>query len=329
MMKRLFFILLFLSIFAFQCEASAKTPLVVYTAFETDGLALLKSAFEKEHPDIEIKYVRDSAGPITARLIAEKDAPQADVIFNLTAIGLEDLKRLGILEPYAIRGREKLSPHMLTDDDMWTGVYAYGTAICVNEDELKERGLPIPETWEDLLKPEYKGLITMPNPASSGVGYTLVYGWLKALGEEKGWEFMDALHKNIKMYTHGGSKPAQLAAQGEVPLGLSSKSFTRPLLEQGAPLVIIEPKEGLAWEKIGAALPKNSRHPEEAKRLLDFIASDAWGDICTSRNVVSARPEYTTEAAKATEKLLIPLDFADAAARKPEILRQWRERYEK
>lgn len=323
------FITILLSMVAFQCDAFSKTPLVVYTTFETDALAALKSAFEKEHPDIEIKYIRDSAGPITARLIAEKDAPQADAIFVLTAVGLEDLKRLDMLEPYAIKDREKLSPHMLTDDDMWTGVYAYGTALCVNENDLKERGLPVPQSWEDLLKPEYQGLITMPNPASSGVGYTLVYGWLQDMGEEKGWEFMDALHKNIKMYTHGGSKPAQLAAQGEAPIGLSSKSFTHPLLEQGAPLVIIEPKSGLSWEKIGAALPKNSRHPVEAKLLLDFIASDAWGKICTSRNVVSARPEFTTEAGKATEKLLIPQDFTDAAVRKPEILRQWRERYEK
>ena len=317
------------SLTGFPEDAFSKTPLVVYTTLETDGLGPLKAAFESAHPGIEIKYVRDSAGPITARLIAEKNAPQADVIFILNAIGLEDLKRQGMLEPYAIRGREKLSPAMLTDDDMWTGAYAYGTAICVNENELKERGLPMPETWEDLIKPEYEGLIVMPNPASSGVGYTLVYGWLKSMGEEKGWEFMDALHKNIKLYTHGGSKPAQLAAQGESLIGLASKSFTPALLEQGAPLAVIEPRDGLSWEKIGAALPKNGRHPEEAKLLLDFLASDRWGKIMAARNVVNARQDYTTDTAKITEKLLMPLDFADAAARKPEILRKWRERYEK
>ena len=77
----------------------AREELLVYTAVEPEFLTVYKDAFEKLHPDIDITYVRDSAGPITARLLAEKNNPKADVILGLSAISLEKLRSAGILTP--------------------------------------------------------------------------------------------------------------------------------------------------------------------------------------------------------------------------------------
>src|SRR5260370_23007377 len=80
--------------------------------------------------------------------------------------------------------------------------------------------LPI-SSWADLVRPEFKGTITMPHPASSGTGYLMVAAWLQIMGEEKGWAYMDGLHQNMGVYTHSGSKPCRQAGAGAFPVGLS------------------------------------------------------------------------------------------------------------
>ncbi|MEY2345300.1 ABC transporter substrate-binding protein [Proteus mirabilis] len=75
-------------------------------------------------------------------------------------------------------------------------------------------GLSKPTSWQDLTKPEYKGKIVMPNPASSGTGFLDVSAWLQIFGEQEGWAYMDKLHQNIGQYVHSGSKPCKMAASG-------------------------------------------------------------------------------------------------------------------
>ena len=67
---------------------AAKTELLVYSALEADQIKAYKTGFETAHPDIELKFVRDSTGIITARLLAEKANPQADVIWGVAATSL-------------------------------------------------------------------------------------------------------------------------------------------------------------------------------------------------------------------------------------------------
>ncbi len=92
----------------------------------------------------------------------------------------------------------------------------------------------------------YAGKIVMPNPASSGTGFLDVSAWLQIFGEEKGWAYMDALHKNIGSYTHSGSKPCNMAAAGEFPIGVSFDYRAAKLKADGAPVEAVFPSEGLA-----------------------------------------------------------------------------------
>ncbi|MFY8088058.1 MAG: extracellular solute-binding protein, partial [Rubrivivax sp.] len=150
-----------------------KTQLLVYTALETDQIKAYQEAFNKVEPNIEIKWVRDSTGVITAKLLAEKGNPQADAIMGVAASSLALLDKNGMLEPYAplnldaimSKYRDKKNP------PAWWGMDVWGATICFNTVEAQKRNIPKPETWKDLLKPAYKGQVVMPNPASSGTGF--------------------------------------------------------------------------------------------------------------------------------------------------------------
>jgi iron(III) transport system substrate-binding protein len=152
---------------AFAAAASAqKTQLLVYTALETDQLKAYQEGFNKVNPDIEIKWVRDSTGVITAKLLAEKANPQADAVMGVAASSLALLDKKGMLVPYAplnldaimSQYRDKKNP------PAWFGMDVWGATVCFNTVEAQKRNIPKPETWKDLTKPAYKGQVVMPNP---------------------------------------------------------------------------------------------------------------------------------------------------------------------
>ena len=131
----------------------------------------------------------------------------------------------GLLEPYEspmlVEIGEEFRNPATSKQHHSAGVYAGVLGYSVNTDVLKEKNLPMPRSWEDLTKPEYKGHVVMPNPNSSGTGFLDVSSWLQMFGEEEGWKYMDELHENIAAYTHSGSKPCKLAGAGEVAIGIS------------------------------------------------------------------------------------------------------------
>ena len=157
----------------FALSAAAETTITVYTALETDQIGAYQAQFEKENPDVKLKWVRDSTGVITAKLLAEKANPQADVVMGLAASSLLVLEKEGMLQSYQPKGFDKLSRTYVDNNNppSWAGMDVWGATICFNTVEAAKLGLKKPESWQDLLKPEYKGKIVMPNPASSGTGY--------------------------------------------------------------------------------------------------------------------------------------------------------------
>jgi len=307
--------------------------LLVYTALEADQLKAYKQAFEKENPGITIKWVRDSTGIVTAKLLAEKANPQADVVMGLAATSLMLLDRENLLMAHAPPGLENIKSFMRDPrpQPTWVGMDVWSSAICFNTIEAKKRNLPQPASWADLTKPEYKGQIAMPNPASSGTGYMLVSAWLQAMGEEAGWKFMDALHQNIASYTHSGSKPCRQAAAGEYAMGISFEYRANKTKKEGAPINIVLPKDGLAWEMEAIGIMKATKKPDAAKKLADWAASRTANKLYAENFAVVAMPglqpklEFIDEN---VEKMLIKNDFNWAAANRERILAAWSKRYD-
>jgi iron(III) transport system substrate-binding protein len=256
--------------------ARAETTLNVYTAVEAEDLKKYAQRFNEDHPDIRIQWTRDSTGIVTAKLLAEKNNPHADVIWGLAATSLLLMKGEGMLDPYAPKGLDKLDARFRdkSDPPAWTGMDAWVAAICVNTVEAKNRNLPIPSSWKDLSKPVYKGHVSMPNPNSSGTGFLDVSSWLQMFGEEEGWKFMDALHENIRVYTHSGSKPCKDAARGEVAIGISFAFRGAKSKAEGAPLEIVIPSEGIGWDMEATAIVKGTKKLDAARTLVDWSVSE-------------------------------------------------------
>jgi iron(III) transport system substrate-binding protein len=126
--------------------AAAATTLTVYTALEADQIKAYQAAFEKAHPDIKIQWVRDSTGIITAKLLAEKNNPKADVIWGLAGTSLGLMEKEGMLLPYAPKGLEQISPKMrdAKAEPAWVGMDAFAAAICFNTVEADSRSCPGP-----------------------------------------------------------------------------------------------------------------------------------------------------------------------------------------
>ena len=233
-----------LSVLAFAPAVAQKVKLTTYTAIENDQLAAFKAEIEKAVPEVEIEWVRDSTGVITARILAEKAGPKADLVLGLAASSLLLFKKHGLLEAYQPKGSDGLKPTFRSDDGSWTGMDAFLGVICYNTVEGQKACLTTPKTWKDLLDPKYAGKIVMPHPASSGTGYLMVAAWLQMMGDKAGWEYMDALHQNVAVYTHSGSAPCVQAAKGERVVGIGFDMRGAREKSNGAPIDIVVPAEG-------------------------------------------------------------------------------------
>ena len=336
--SRLFATIAACGLLAVAGAASAqKTQLLVYTALETDQIKAYQEGFNRAHPDIEIKWVRDSTGVITAKLLAEKANPQADAVMGVAASSLALLDKNGMLEPYAPMNLDAIMSQYRDKrkTPAWWGMDVWGATICFNTVEAKKRNIPRPETWKDLTKPAYKGQIVMPNPASSGTGYFDVTAWLSLFGDDNGkgggWKYMDALHENIAQYTHSGSKPCNMAAAGEYVMGISFEYRANTNKAKGAPIDLVFPKEGLGWDLEAFGIHKGTKKFEAAKKLADWASSKDAMLLYGKNFAITAQPGVAAPLANVPrdyEARLVKMDFGWAAQNRERILAEWTRRYD-
>jgi iron(III) transport system substrate-binding protein len=314
-------------------DAQTKTRLTIYTALENDQLQPFKTAIEAAVPEVEVAWVRDSTGVITARFLAEKDNPRADLVIGLAATSIILFENEGLLEPYKPAGADALKANFRdpTEPYTWTGMDGYLGVICYNTAEAAKAGTTPPKSWKDLLDAKYKDKLVMPHPASSGTGYLMVGGWLQMMGEAEGWKYMDGLHQNIAIYTHSGSAPCVQAARGERVAGIALDMRGASEKTKGAPLDVIIPSEGTGWEIEAAAVVKGSKNMALAKKVADWVATKGANELYSKTYAVVALPgvenlppNYPVNA----EKTLIKNDFAWMAVNRARILAEWTKRYD-
>ena len=313
--------------------AAARTELLVYTAVEADELAKFKTAIEADYPELDIKWVRDSTGIITAKLLAEKANPQADVVWGLAVTSLKLLADQGYFQPYAPKGVDQLDPKYVDSakPPQWVGQRVWVASLCFNTVEAEKLKLPVPASWQDLLKPEFKGKVVMPNPNSSGTGYLDVSAWLQMWGKDKGWQYMDALHENIAQYTHSGSKPCKMAAAGEVPVGISFAYRGAQEKSKGAPVEVIAPQEGVGWDLESFAIVKGHQKLDAAKQLADWSVTRKANEMYNEGYAVVAMPGVAQPVPHYPEGIadkMIKNDFEWAAKNREAILAEWGKRYD-
>ncbi|ROS05425.1 iron(III) transport system substrate-binding protein [Sinobacterium caligoides] len=314
--------------------AQAKTDLTVYTAFETDLLSKYKSAFEQDNPDIDIHWVRDSTGVITSRLLAEGKNSPADVVWGLAASSLQLLKDRGLMATSTPANADEITDAYKdqSKNPAWYGNDGMFAAVCFNKALAKKNNIPEPHSWQDLTKPVYKGLISMPNPASSGTGYMQVSAWLQSMGEDKGWAYMDALDKNVLQYQHSGSKPCAQAATGEVVVGISLAVRGAILKTQGAPLDVIV-LDNAGWDLEAVGITSSSKHKAASERLLEWSLSKKANEMYNENYPIVGNKTVNTKGKASTNNYpdvsgkKLDNDFSVMASERDGILKKWGSRY--
>jgi iron(III) transport system substrate-binding protein len=315
-------------------EGNSPGEITIYTALEDDQIAKYLPLFEKVHPEIKVNKVRDSTGVVTAKLIAEKDNPKADAVWGLAVSSLLVADQQGMLEPYAPKGVESVNPRFKDNrtPPHWVGIDVWMTAFCVNTAEMEKRQLPIPQSWSDLTKPEYKGMIVMSNPASSGTGFLSVSSILQIKGEKEGWAFLDALDKNIAQYVHSGSKPCKIAGSGEYPIGISFDYRAVKQKNAGEPIAAVFPTEGSGWDIEANALIKKPAINPAAKTFLDWAISPEISRLYAENFPVTAVktdvPIPKGYPADPLKQLSDKVDFNWAAKNRESILAEWTRRFD-
>ena len=262
--------------------SAEENVLNLYGSAESRIIEALAKGFEKIS-GTNVNWIRMSSGETLARLRAEKENPQADVWWGGTLDPHSIAVLEGLTESYCPSIYDQLDPRFRDPigDCQVIGVYVGILGFSVNEDVLKEMGLPAPTGWEDLLDPHYKGLLGVANPNTSGTALTTLATQVFRKGEEKGEkmdedaaiEYMKKLHKNISNYTKSGVVPGVLAGRGEIAIAIIFLHDAIYHAEEGYPVTPMVPKEGTGYEIGGLSLVKGAPHPELAKQFMDWVVS--------------------------------------------------------
>ena len=314
--------------------ASAKDTVVVYTALENDEVVSYLEIAKKDLPDLDIQAIRLSTGEIGARMLAEKENPQADCVWGWAVTNMQEFVSKDMLVSYKPKGWEIIPDKFKNPEGYWTAMDSYEAAFVINTKVMEAEKLPMPKGWKDLLNPAYKGKIVMPNPASSGTGFLQIASLLvlldpdyktKPVEENKAWDFLKELDKNMDQYIKSGSKPGKLAAAGEYAIGCSFAFVFSSLKKQEFPVVMVLPEEGVGYELEANGLLKGAKHEDAAKKFLDWaISKSAMEGYAKFKLGVTYPGLPGPEGLPSIDSInLAPMDFPWQSENREKILETW------
>lgn len=277
-----------------------KGVLVVYTASSQDQQDLELEMWNDLYPDCELQFVSAGSGELTARIEAEKDNPQADVMIGGSAsiyAGLEPY-----LEPYTSPEKENILPSFSGDTDLYTPVQINVNSIIVNDELLEKSGVTI-DGWESLTNEALKGQISFCDPSGASSSREQIINMLCAMATKNGntmddhWDFVKAFLANLdgKMQS-SSSKVPQAVANGEYIVGITNEELILTLMLDGVKVHPVYAKEGITLRNSFMGLVKDGPNPENGKAFIDFMLSQevqqAHADVLHQRSV---RPDVTFE----------------------------------
>jgi len=311
---------------------SAAEKLTYYCSAQEDWCQLMATAFEQE-TGIAVAMTRKSSGETYAQLRAESRNPKGDIWWGGTGDPHLQAAEEDLTEAYVSPMRDQLHDWALKQaasaGDRTIGIYAGGLGYGYNEELLQEKGLPEPECWKDLIDPVYKGEVQMANPNSSGTAYTTLATIVQLFGEDEGFEFMKALHKNINSYTKSGSAPIKAAARGETTIGIVFMHDAVKQTVSGFPIKVVAPCEGTGYEIGSMSIVKGARNPESAQKFYDWaLSADVQSrslEVKAFQVMSNKGAESSPDAPKLDQIKLIDYDFAKygSSDERQRLLKKW------
>ena len=306
--------------------SGAAQALTVYSSVDEENAQKLLSAFSAA-TGVDVQMVFLSSGPALSRIEAEKARPQADVWFGAPSENHILAHERDLTEPYVAAEADSLPENFRNSEGYWHAIYTNPLAVGVRTDILESRGAPVPTSWEDLLDPAYKGIIQMPSPQSSGTAYAVILTLLEQRGEDGAFEYLKALNPNIQTYTQSGTAPSGALGVGETPIAIQFTPGFLKLADEGFPVQVVFPSEGVGYEVAAMSILKGAQNPDDAKKLVDWMIS-AEGQTALSEQKTYFMPvRGDVSAGTGVPSLdtitLTPVDPTFAAENKQRLIDRW------
>ena len=331
--KIISFLVCAFTIFTFVgCSENNENEINVYTGIEEEFVAEYIKAFQKECPDIKVNIIRDSTGVVASKLTVEREDPRADVMWGVNSSNVLFLDDYGLYKEYKPSNLENIDSRFYdTKNEIphWVGMSLTNVVFTVNVTELEKEGLDIPYSFDDLLKPEYKGRIIMPNPTSSGTGLSILSALKQLKGEEGYEEYMEKLNKNIGQYSHSGSAPTKQTAQGEFLIGIGMDFLSIQMEKSNEHIKTIFPKEGSGWDVEASALINKPNIKEAAKTFYEWcLSEEAMKLYSENRSMVALKNgKYSKEEFKESVDNMIQNDLIWQSKNRKLIVDEWDKKY--
>lgn len=312
--------------------AQAQGALVMYCGVQEEWCRAMVGAFERD-TGIKVSMTRKSSGEIFAQVKAEAANPRADIWWGGTGDPHMQAAEEGLtveykspkmneLQDWAVRQWEQSKQRTV-------GIYSGALGFGYNTELAKTNNVPELKCWADLLKPELKDEVQVADPNSSGTAYTLLATIVQLMGEDKGFEYLKALHKNVNQYTKSGAAPAKAVAQGETTAGITFMHDMVTMVVDKAPVKVVAPCEGTGYEIGSMSIIKGAKNLESAKKFYDWaLTADAQklGAEAKSYQVPSNKnTPVPPQAPKLSDIKLINFDFAKygSSEERKRLLSKW------
>ncbi len=334
-MKKIFFIveatlLCCLSITPAHAEQES---LSLMCSVSTEWCNMLKTAFSKA-TGISVNLAHKSSAAALAQVTGERSSPTIDIWFGGTGDPHLQAAEADLTVSYQSPNTNQLQDWAIaqaTQSGYKTiGVYSGPIGIGYNPNLLAKKNLPIPACWSDLIKPQYKGEMQMSNPGTSGTAYVVIATLVQMHGEEKAFEYLKALHKNIAAYTTAGADPIKHAAHAEIAIGLGFSHDIAAEAIQGLPIKGVTPCEGTGYEIGSMSIIKGARNLSNAKKFYDWALTASAQEIAASVNNFQLPSNKDAKIDKNVPNIkkikLINYDFAKygKADTRKHLIERWR-----
>jgi iron(III) transport system substrate-binding protein len=250
---------------------SGDKSVLIYSTSEEYRIEFMQEMLNKQFPDYDITIEYLSTGNLAAKLKAEGTDTACDFIGELDTGYLSGIP--DVLADLSSYDSSIYVEELLPADHSYLPMCRFSGCITVNTQVLQEKGLSAPQSFQDLLKPEYQGLISMPNPKTSGTGYMFLKLLVNEWGEDEAFAYFDQLTPNILQYTESGSGPVNALVQGEVAIGFAMTAQTVLEVGNGTPLEIVNLTEGQPYGVCGMAIIEGKQNDAVVKEVFDYYVN--------------------------------------------------------
>lgn len=279
MKKGLLLLLMLMAALLMTGCGSGKESVVIYTSMEDYRVEYLNQRLKQEFPDYDVIVEYLPTGNHAAKLLAEGTSSECDITHNLEYGYLMQLDAAGLLADLSAYDQSVFAEDAVASTN-FIPQERNGGCVIINTQVLAERGLTMPASYQDLLKPEYKGLISMPSPKASGTGYMFLKSLVNMWGEAEAFAYFDQLTENILQYTSSGSGPLNAVIQGEAAIGLGMTAPTVTQINAGQPLEIHYFAEGSPYALYGQSIVKGKETDPAVKAVFDFLVNQFNYENC-------------------------------------------------